>query len=136
MKLTHTRFEALVPAARPSVAHREPAARPSVAHRERVRPESSRAGPPPDDPMSVEAAEEPGLDAGPEQLAKVEEKANEMFANNPVRVSIARDEDSGRVVVRMFDEDDQLLSQFPSEDLLRTAEHLEGMRGLLFQGKG
>ena len=59
-----------------------------------------------------------------------------MFANGPVRVSIARDDESGRVVVRMYDEDDQLLSQFPSEDLLRTAEQLEGMRGLLFEGKG
>ena len=125
MKLTHTRFEAYAPAARPSVAPRE-----------RVRSDNSRASMAPEEPTAAEAAEDPSLDAGPEELAKVEDSANEMFANGPVSVRIARDEETGRVVVRMYDEDDQLLSQFPSEDLLRTAEQLEGMRGLLFEGKG
>ena len=125
MKLTHTRFEALAPAVRPSAVTRE-----------RVRSDNSRAIAPPEEPAAVEAAEEPSAEVGPEEIAKVEDKANEMFANGPVRVSIARDDESGRVVVRMYDEDDQLLSQFPSEDLLRTAEQLEGMRGLLFEGKG
>ena len=124
MKLTHTRLEAFAPATRPSVASRE-----------RVRSDNSRASAPPDEPVSVEAAEGSSVEVGPEELAKAEEMANEMFANGPVRVSIARDDESGRVVVRMYDEDDQLLSQFPSEDLLRTAEQLEGMRGLLFKGR-
>ena len=125
MKLTHTRFEALAPAARPPVVSRE-----------RVRPDNSRTSAPLEEPTAAEAAEEASAEAGPEEIAKVEDAANEMLANGPVRVSIARDDDSGRVVVRMYDEDDQLLSQFPSEDLLRTAEQLEGMRGLLFEGKG
>lgn len=125
MKLTHTRFESLAPAARPTVVTRE-----------RVRSDNSRASAPPEGAAAVADAEEPSAEAGPEQIAKVEDAVNEMFANGPVRVSIARDDESGRVVVRMYDEDDQILSQFPSEDLLRTAEHLEGMRGLLFEGKG
>lgn len=62
--------------------------------------------------------------------------ANEAAKRAGTNVEFAKDDDSGRVVIRIIDSETQkVLRQFPSEEMLQLGKALDGVRGRLIQSK-
>ncbi|HEY4372995.1 MAG TPA: flagellar protein FlaG [Burkholderiales bacterium] len=62
--------------------------------------------------------------------------ANDAAKRAGTNVEFAKDNDSGRVVVRIIDSETQkVLRQFPSEEMLELGKALDGMRGTMIQLK-
>jgi uncharacterized FlaG/YvyC family protein len=80
--------------------------------------------------------EEARIEASESVVRDLEAEANDKLEDTAVHVKIDRDEDLNRFVVKVLDDDGELLHQFPSEDFLATAVQLEELRGLLFEAKG
>ena len=69
-------------------------------------------------------------------VRNLEEETNDKLEETAVHVKIDRDDDLNRLVIKVLDDDGELLNQFPSEDFLATSVQLEELRGLLFNAKG
>lgn len=107
-------------------------------------PYSGPRGPAPPATQSVQIAG-PGADNGMQAAAvegraqKVEKTLQEQavaaskeISGESQRVEVARDERSGRFVMRVVDSDSgQLLRQFPPESVLKVNERLDELSGML-----
>lgn len=134
MRLDITNEKVAAVSARPSMA-------PATAHNASP---SVEARPRPTD--RVQLSEAAGA-AAPDQLGASQEArearlqqlvddSNAQLEDTPHRVSIELHEESGRYVVRVHGEGDEVLRQFPSEDFLAVSEQLGELRGMLFEGQG
>ena len=75
--------------------------------------------------------------AQPEQAAQaLAQQANQALASSGHHVQISRNESTGHFVVRVLDADREVVRQYPSEDFLAMSEHLQDLRGVLFEGQG
>jgi uncharacterized FlaG/YvyC family protein len=122
MSTIHATYGSLAPVAAPH------AVRPALV--------SDESAPRPEPKRAEAAPQRASIEPTAEDLAELAESANKELQDSGVRVRIDRDEASARFVVRVLDENNELLRQFPSEDFLETAAQLEEMRGLLFEGRG
>ena len=70
--------------------------------------------------------------ADPEALNKAVKEANEIAAKSASGVEFSIDKDSGQTVIRVRDTlTNEVIRQFPSEDLLKLRHAMDSMRGLL-----
>lgn len=71
-----------------------------------------------------------------EKLEAAVDKLNELMRNDKRSINFSVDEDAGKVVVRVVDQQtSELIRQIPTEETLKFAEHLEGMMGVIFNDK-
>lgn len=91
-------------------------------------------------PQLLEAASSPVfppvLPVSASELASALETANAWVQAQSAAIEFSLDQESGRTVIRMVDsETEEVLRQFPSEDLLAISRSIEKMRGLLIDAK-
>ena len=135
MKLDLTNESVAAVSARPSMAPAtaDAASRPSVEAPARPKDRvqiSEAAGPAA--PQQLEDAKK----AQEARLQELVDESNAQIEDPQHRVSIELHEGSGRYVVRVLGEGDEVLRQFPSEDFLAVSEQLSELRGMLFEGQG
>ncbi len=71
-----------------------------------------------------------------EDVQAVVDKLNEFMHNGQRNLSFSVDKDTEDMVVKVMDTQTQeVIRQFPSEETLKLAKHLEGMLGLIFNDK-
>lgn len=64
------------------------------------------------------------------------EKLNELMRDGQRMLNFSVEKDLNKVVVKVMDvETEEIIRQFPNEEALKFAKHLEGMMGLLFNEK-
>lgn len=63
-----------------------------------------------------------------EAVGKLQDYADQY--KRQIRFSV--DDDTGRTIVRLYDKDDNVLRQIPSEDVLNLLQNIEQNKGLLF----
>lgn len=81
-------------------------------------------------PLEVVAASVQAPD--PEALKNAVKEANEIAAKSASGVEFSIDKDSGQTVIRVRDTlTNEVIRQFPSEDLLKLRHAMDSMRGLL-----
>ena len=71
-----------------------------------------------------------------EDVQAVVDKLNEFMHNGQRNLSFSVDKDTEDMVVKVMDtQTKEVIRQFPSEETLKLAKHLEGMLGLIFNDK-
>lgn len=134
MTTVHPIYDVPSPAPTRSAAHRGRARTDGLTARETLPPTARETLPPAG--RATSAKEEAPIEATESVVRELEAMANDELEETAVSVQIDRDEESNRFVVKVLDENGQLLHQFPSEDFLATSVQLEELRGLLFEAKG
>ncbi len=135
MRLDITNEKVAAVSARPSMAPATAytASRPSVEARprptDRVQLSEAAGAAAPDQVGASQEAREA-------RLQQLVDDSNAQLEDTSHRVSIELHEESGRYVVRVHGEGDEVLRQFPSEDFLAVSEQLGELRGMLFEGQG
>ena len=68
-----------------------------------------------------------------EEVEAAVEKLNEFMENGQHNLNFSVDKDTENLVVKVMDKNTQeVIRQFPSEETLKLAKHIEGMLGLIF----
>jgi len=76
------------------------------------------------------------VEVSAEKLQDAVEKMNELMDNSNRSLRFALDDEADKVVIKVVDmETDEVVRQIPSEETLKFSEFLEGMVGLIFDGK-
>jgi flagellar protein FlaG len=71
-----------------------------------------------------------------QQVTEAVKNVNEFFQLVRRTLQFKIDEDSGRSVIQIKDEEtNKVIRQIPSEEILRIAKELDRLKGLLFEGK-
>lgn len=71
-----------------------------------------------------------------EDVQAVVDKLNEFMHNGQRNLSFSVDKETEDMVVKVMDtQTNEVIRQFPSEETLKLAKHLEGMLGLIFNDK-
>ena len=71
-----------------------------------------------------------------EEVQAVVDKLNEFMAHGQRNLNFSVDKDTENVVVKVMDTQTQeVIRQFPSEETLKLAKHIEGMLGLIFNDR-
>jgi flagellar protein FlaG len=71
-----------------------------------------------------------------DDVQAVVDKLNEFMHNGQRNLSFSVDKDTEDMVVKVMDtQTNEVIRQFPSEETLKLAKHLEGMLGLIFNDK-
>lgn len=86
----------------------------------------------------VEAAElsDSMINETVDKLENSIEKLNELMRDGQRSLNFSVEKDLNKVVVKVMDmETEEVIRQFPNEEALKFAKHLEGMMGLLFNDK-
>jgi flagellar protein FlaG len=85
--------------------------------------------------MAAQAAAQQLSEPAREALAEAARVANEAFERQDAQLRFVLDEDSKRMVVKLVDsQTQQVLRQFPSEEMLAFARSLERRGGSLVRG--
>ncbi|ABI56056.1 flagellar protein FlaG [Alkalilimnicola ehrlichii MLHE-1] len=93
--------------------------------------ESAPASEPARDPARAEDPRR-GTDPTAEEVGEAVDRINEFVQLVQRDLEFSIDEDTGRTVVKVFDsQSEELVRQFPPEEILAIAEHLEELKGLL-----
>lgn len=68
-----------------------------------------------------------------EEMQAVVDKLNEFMHNGQRNLNFSVDSETDATVVKVMDSETQeVIRQFPSEEALKLAKHLDGMMGLIF----
>jgi flagellar protein FlaG len=67
-----------------------------------------------------------------EQVQQTARTLVESAGPKATHASMRMDEESKRIVVRIYDEEDQLIKQVPPEELLKIAQRLRELEGVFF----
>ncbi|MDO6564698.1 flagellar protein FlaG [Amphritea sp. 1_MG-2023] len=68
-----------------------------------------------------------------EEMQAVVDKLNEFMHNGQRNLNFSVDSDTEETVVKVMDSETQeVIRQFPSEEALKLAKHIDGMMGLIF----
>ena len=68
-----------------------------------------------------------------EEVEAAVEKLNEFMETGQHNLNFSVDKDTENLVVKVMDKNTQeVIRQFPSEETLKLAKHIEGMLGLIF----
>lgn len=91
-------------------------------------------------PQAVQATEvtdnTTGSKPSDDELRKAVEKISSAMQAYSSELNFSIDEDSGRQVVKVLDTStDEVIRQFPSEEVLRIAKNLDKVLGVLFEQK-
>ncbi|WP_051222268.1 flagellar protein FlaG [Neptunomonas japonica] len=80
-----------------------------------------------------EASEKPSQKMTADEVQVVVDKLNEFMQNDQRNLNFSIDKDTEDMVVKVMDtETQEVIRQFPSEETIKLAKHLEGMLGLIF----
>ncbi|MBK1674896.1 hypothetical protein CKO35_16710 [Ectothiorhodospira shaposhnikovii] len=83
---------------------------------------------------SAPAVRAAGGEASSRQVEDAVDRINDFIQTVRRDLEFSVDEDTGRTVIKVFDsETEELIRQFPPDELLAIAAHLEEVRGLLFK---
>lgn len=100
----------------------QPVAEPSSAPEKNSQAAAERQGDNP--PMSVE------------QVQAAVDQLNELMQNGQRNLNFSVDKDTDDLVVKVLDRQTQeVIRQFPSEQALELAKHIEGMLGMIFDDR-
>jgi flagellar protein FlaG len=87
-------------------------------------------------PPAVPAPAAPAVQASSQEVAQAVGQITAFLQSSSASVEFSMEEQSGRVVIRIVDEQTrQLIRQIPSEDLLTIARALDRVQGLLVSTK-
>jgi flagellar protein FlaG len=76
------------------------------------------------------------IDATVEKLEDAIDQLNSLMRDGQRTLNFSVEKDLNKVVVKVMDvETEEIIRQFPDEQALKFAKHLEGMMGLLFNDK-
>ena len=77
-----------------------------------------------------------GSSPSPEQIAKAVKDVSGFVQEVKRNIEFSVDQGTGRTVIRVIDaKTKEVIRQFPPEELIRMAEHLDEARGFLFRAK-
>ncbi|MGY8871096.1 MAG: flagellar protein FlaG [Pseudomonadales bacterium] len=80
-----------------------------------------------------ESSEKPSQKMTADEVQVVVDKLNEFMQNDQRNLSFSIDKDTEDMVVKVMDtETQEVIRQFPSEETIKLAKHIEGMLGLIF----
>lgn len=84
--------------------------------------------------QAAEAQEAQKLTA--EEVQDVVDKLNDFMQGQQRNLNFSVDKDTDNLVVKVMDtQTEEVIRQFPSEETLKLAKHIEGMLGLIFNDK-
>ena len=76
------------------------------------------------------------IDKTVEKLEDAIDKLNSLMRDGQRALNFSVEKDLNKVIVKVMDvETEEIIRQFPNEEALKFAKHLEGMMGLLFNEK-
>lgn len=76
------------------------------------------------------------IDRTVEKLEDAIDKLNSLMSDGQRALNFSVEKDLNKVIVKVMDvETEEIIRQFPNEEALKFAKHLEGMMGLLFNEK-
>ena len=79
---------------------------------------------------------QPSQEMTADEVQAVVDKLNEFMSNGQRNLNFSVDNDTENVVVKVMDtETQEVIRQFPSEQTLKLAKHLEGMLGLILNDR-
>lgn len=84
--------------------------------------------------QAAEAQEAQKLTA--EEVQDVVDKLNDFMQGQQRNLNFSVDKDTDNLIVKVMDtQTEEVIRQFPSEETLKLAKHIEGMLGLIFNDK-
>lgn len=86
----------------------------------------------PDKPETVRPAARDHVSPSEEQVQKTAPDTQPTVRIDAAHPRIKIDEQSQRVITQLVDENDEVIRQIPPEELLRVADQLRRLRGVLF----
>ena len=79
---------------------------------------------------------QPSQKMSAEEVQVVLDKMNEFMGNGQHNLNFSIDKDTDDMVVKVMDtETQEVIRQFPSEETLKLAKHIEGMLGLILDDR-
>lgn len=84
-------------------------------------------------PVPAPATDSAQQEMSAEEMQAVVDKLNEFMSNGQRNLSFSVDSETAETVVKVMDtETQEVIRQFPSEEALKLAKHIDGMMGLIF----